>query len=323
MTLHEEQERVQKAVGNSLSYVKEDPWLTQRVLANAKGEEPVVKKITTSMILVFVLLFIAIAAIAAGIIYNQDWYWNNRNSPERDNNPEVYSAVMANMTENPEQYPGEDNLVQIAVQDVSWAQEANVMTFSFKVTPKDPEHYELHSMMNLDEDGVSVDESSTIKTTEDGVDRSEHWLWRTDVDLGMSQGYGHIPGFGPVADMMDDNSKQLLLVDWEGREGTALILDSDEDGKETVKLPLYGSWDTFRTSEGDVYFWAEYDLDWIRRDFEKAYPDRKDEFDKLISRDTLCCELTYKVVEYADGMGGKLHTSGIPGSAKFMVCPKK
>ena len=46
MTLHEEQERVQKAVGNSLSYVKEDPWLTQRVLANAKGEEPVVKKIT-------------------------------------------------------------------------------------------------------------------------------------------------------------------------------------------------------------------------------------------------------------------------------------
>ena len=317
MTLHEEQERVQKAVGNSLSYVKEDPWLTQRVLANAKGEEPVVKKITTSMILVFVLLFIAIAAIAAGIIYNQDWYWNNRNSPERDNNPEVYSAVMANMTENPEQQAGDDSFVQIAVQDVSWAPEANVMTFSFKVTPKDPEHYELHSKMNLDVDGASVDESSSIKTTEDGVDRSEHWLWRTDVDLGMSQGYGHIPGFGPVADMMDDNSKQLLLIDW---EGTDMILDS---GEETVKLPMYGSLDTYRTSEGDVYFWAEFDLEWLRRSFEKAYPDRKDDFDKLITKDTLSCQLTYKVVEYADGMGGKLHTSGIPGSAEFVIHPRK
>ena len=321
MTLHEEQERVQKAVGNSLSYVKEDPWLTQRVLANAKGEEPVVKKITTSMILVFVLLFIAIAAIAAGIIYNQDWYWNNRNSPERDNNPEVYNAVMANMTENPEQHPGEHSLVQIAVQDVSWALEANVMTFSFKATPKEPEHFELHSMLNLDEDGASVDESSSIETTEDGVDRSEHWLWRTDVDLGMSQGYGHIPGFGPVADMMDDNSKQLLLIDWEGT--TDLILDSGEAGEGAVKLPMYGSWDTYRTTEGDVYFWAEYDLDWLRRDFEKTYPDRKDDFDKLISRDTLSCLLTYKVVEYADGMGGKLHTSGIPGSAEFVIHPKK
>ena len=48
MTLHEEQERVQKAVSNSLAHVQEDPWLAQRVLANAKGEEPVVKKISTS-----------------------------------------------------------------------------------------------------------------------------------------------------------------------------------------------------------------------------------------------------------------------------------
>ena len=74
MTLHEEQERVQKAVSNSLAHVQEDPWLAQRVLANAKGEEPVVKKISTSMILVIVLLCLAITAIAAGIIYNQDWW---------------------------------------------------------------------------------------------------------------------------------------------------------------------------------------------------------------------------------------------------------
>ena len=50
MNLHEEQERVQRAVNNSL-YVREDPWLTQRVLANAKGEEPVKRKISLALVL--------------------------------------------------------------------------------------------------------------------------------------------------------------------------------------------------------------------------------------------------------------------------------
>ena len=55
MTLHEEQERVQKAVSNSLSYVREDPWLTQRVLANAKGEKPVKRKFSLALVLSIVL----------------------------------------------------------------------------------------------------------------------------------------------------------------------------------------------------------------------------------------------------------------------------
>ena len=55
MTLHEEQERVQKAVSNSLSFVREDPWLTQRVLANVKGEKNVKKKISAALIFCIVL----------------------------------------------------------------------------------------------------------------------------------------------------------------------------------------------------------------------------------------------------------------------------
>ena len=51
MNLHEEQERVQKAVSNSLSHVQEDPWLTQRVLANAKGEKPMKRKISLALVL--------------------------------------------------------------------------------------------------------------------------------------------------------------------------------------------------------------------------------------------------------------------------------
>ena len=65
MTLHEEQKQVQKAVRSSLSYVKEDPWLAQRVLANVKGEKPV-KKLSATTILVIVLICVmATGALAA------------------------------------------------------------------------------------------------------------------------------------------------------------------------------------------------------------------------------------------------------------------
>ena len=55
MTLHEEQKKVQKAMESTLSGLQEDPWLTQRVLANTKGEEPVKKKLSTALVLCIVL----------------------------------------------------------------------------------------------------------------------------------------------------------------------------------------------------------------------------------------------------------------------------
>ena len=67
MTLHEEQERVQKAVSNSLAHVQEDPWLSQRVLANAKGEEPVKRKVSLALVLCIVL-GIAIIGTACALI---------------------------------------------------------------------------------------------------------------------------------------------------------------------------------------------------------------------------------------------------------------
>lgn len=66
MTLHEEQERVQRAVEHSLAGMKSDPWLTQRVLARAKGEEPV-KKVSAALILVIALMLVTMAVgLAAG-----------------------------------------------------------------------------------------------------------------------------------------------------------------------------------------------------------------------------------------------------------------
>lgn len=67
MTLHDEQNKVQKAMSATLSGLKEDPWLMQRVLANVKGEEPVVKKISSFMIVLTAILILSVtAALAAG-----------------------------------------------------------------------------------------------------------------------------------------------------------------------------------------------------------------------------------------------------------------
>ena len=66
MTLKQEQEKIQKAINASLSGLQTDPWLSQRVLALAKGEKrKVKKKISVSVILVITVLSIACAALAA------------------------------------------------------------------------------------------------------------------------------------------------------------------------------------------------------------------------------------------------------------------
>ncbi len=71
MTLHEEQEKVQKAVSDSFSYLQEDPWLMQRVLANVKGEEPVKKKVSAALVLCIILGLAIIGAAYALISSNK------------------------------------------------------------------------------------------------------------------------------------------------------------------------------------------------------------------------------------------------------------
>lgn len=68
MTLREEQKKVQKAMNTTLSGLREDPFLAQRVLAHQKGEEPVAKKISFTMILAIALVVLSMtAALAAGL----------------------------------------------------------------------------------------------------------------------------------------------------------------------------------------------------------------------------------------------------------------
>lgn len=68
----------------------------------------------------------------------------------------------------------EDDEVQIVIQDVSWAPEANIMTISFKATPKSPNVDELHSMWSLDTDGSYIGEGGSMTVTNDIEDRGMH-----------------------------------------------------------------------------------------------------------------------------------------------------
>ncbi len=66
--LNDEQQKVQNAINHSLSGLQEDPWLAQRVLARAKGEEPMAKKVSGFFVIVCILLSMA-TAVAAGVLY--------------------------------------------------------------------------------------------------------------------------------------------------------------------------------------------------------------------------------------------------------------
>ena len=70
MNLREEQKIVQKAMNTTLSGLQEDPWLTQRVLANAKGEGPVKKRMSLALVLSIVGI-LAVMGTACALFSSQ------------------------------------------------------------------------------------------------------------------------------------------------------------------------------------------------------------------------------------------------------------
>ena len=153
--------------------------------------------------------------------------------------------------------------------------------------------------------------------TEDGEDRAVHWLWRRDIGLGESRGYGQIPGFGPVAAMMDDSSKQMIMLD----PVEVFLVCPDETDSEESAIPLKGSTDMYRTApEGDVWYWAEFDLAWLRQDMEKAFGKEGAETRwEEICKDGMKCRLVYRIVKYLEN--DELEY-GENRSVEFIVRPK-
>lgn len=291
------------------------------VTAAVPGKEEIImkKKISFGMVFAIVLIVLTLTACAAGIIYNQDWYFKNRVHLE----PEIYEDVMKNLVEVDEQTQSEGSLVDVKVQDVSWAREAKMLTVTFRAVPKDPEHYELHSRYDLDTDGCYVGEGGATDPKEDGEDRAIHWLWRVDP-TGDEQSR-----MGPPMEMMDDPGKHLLLI--EGKDVRV------GDGS----LELLGGTDMFRTPEGEVIFEAEYQLDWLDEVFDRqirewadqnsgegedaqAYAEKKitgaQQARETARSGKLPCVVDYTVVEYTEGMDDmELYTGGEHGQVSFVI----
>ncbi|MEI3406490.1 MAG: hypothetical protein V8Q79_07935 [Christensenellales bacterium] len=332
MTLHEEQERVQKAVNHSLSHVQEDSMAHAAGSCTRERRRTYGQKVSLAFILILLVLsVITITALAAGILFSLSLSYQDSVASSgvlarlaRPIQPEsTRLSFMANLTENPEQTQSENSLVDVSVQDVSWTPEAEKLTISFKVSPKNPAQYELHSMWALDTDGAYIGEGGSTTATDDSEDRAMHWLWRSpDTD-----GYTGSLRYGPPMQMMDDSTKKLLLID---RKEITLF-----DGT----LDVSGSSDMLRTPEGDIIFIEEVDLDWLNEEFDQKmkewseqYPDMKDYAEERIHAaqairaklkdEIIPCRLTYSAVEYTEGMDDtQLYTGGEQGFVDFVLRP--
>ena len=103
----------------------EIPAETHRAFLSAAspGKEAKVmkKKISAGLVFALVLVLLAVAAIAAGIGYNLEWWYTERNGVV---DPAAFQAVMDHRVENPEQQQAEDSLVNVSIREISLVPES-------------------------------------------------------------------------------------------------------------------------------------------------------------------------------------------------------
>ena len=298
----------------------EIPAETHRAFLSAAspGKEAKVmkKKISAGLVFALVLVLLAVAAIAAGIGYNLEWWYTERNG-ELD--PAAVQAMMDHRVENPEQQQAEDSLVNVSIREISLVPESGTLDVFIQASVKDPEHDELHSSYALDVDGSYMGPGGDPDPEEDGEDRGVHWMWVSDP-TGEEESR-----IGPVLQVMDDNTKRLLLIECTGV--------TSPEGEHVLGYP---SLDEFRTPEGEVVYVLEYAPEWISTEYDrqqeafgKEYPNMKEYADGKIAeaqaaREKLAegipCVLQYRVVEYTEGMDDEvLYNGGTTGQVEFAV----
>lgn len=64
MNKQKNRELIQASLNSALSGLQDDPWLAQRVIAEAKGDKQVKKKISAGLVFIFALMMIAATALA-------------------------------------------------------------------------------------------------------------------------------------------------------------------------------------------------------------------------------------------------------------------
>lgn len=316
MTEQELRERLNRMTG-------EIPAETHRAFLSAAcpGKEAriVKRKISAGLVFALVLILVTVAAIAAGIVYDLKWWYGERTA---ETDPEFMRKMAENLVAEPEQQQTEDSLVDVKVREVSWMPDEGKLVVSIQATAKDPEHFELHSRLALDVDGAYDPDFEPDMYDEECEGHAEHWLWRENTDPEADERFR----CGPVPQMMDDSSKHLLL--FEGLQLAPL---------ERPELFGYASMDELRTPEGEVLYLFEYSQDWMKQDYDRQmeeyieeYPNMKEYAESQIAkareaRETLngegiSCMLSYRVVEYIEGMDDtELYAGGTEGQVTFAI----
>ena len=103
MNKRKQGETLRHAVDARLSGLEGDPWLAQRILANAKGEVKVKKRISTGVVLVLVLVLVAITALAitlSDLFFKQAATLQDERGNLENWSPEEKLGLIATMAES-------------------------------------------------------------------------------------------------------------------------------------------------------------------------------------------------------------------------------
>lgn len=176
----------------------------QRALSSperTRGETTVKKRIMAVPVLVVLLVLLVGGAAYAAVSEVMNWYYTNR-FDIRERYPEQYETMMNHVITDIPQEQSKDDTIIVRVPEAIWVPEDGTRSISAIAAPINPDEVELHPLWNLDADGSYVGSSYDPDTLEEGSeDRPDHWLWTEK-------------GCGPVLEMMEDPSKQLLLIDF-------------------------------------------------------------------------------------------------------------
>ena len=294
-------ERIKKAIDANLSGLTYNELQRARLVQNAMEEKPVMKKkLSAGLALAIVLVLLGGAALAVGLGTGLTWYYNNRFSAYRQFEPDKYEAIMNSLNDTVPQEEETDELIQIAVQDVAWVPEYDMLTLTLRALSTDPERFELHPYINLDTDGNYMDPNDP-DADEDA--HGEHYLWSEK-------------GFGPVREMMDDPNKELLLIKVSG---------CGIEGMESVSAEDY-----VRLADGSVLIYVECGLSWRHETFDAEqrklaalYPEYREYYEQCIVEaqnarkalqdhpDTVEADLRYSRFPFIDNDDRALYASEV------------
>ena len=259
------------------------------------------------------LIVAAVLALLCGIAYavimqGQAWYYNNRVTAYQEHEPQKHQAIMDSLQIVTRQEQTEGTPVRVTVQDAAWVPQEKLLTVSLRAVETDPQTQELHPMWNLDPDGSYVGDDAEA-LAEDEEARSKHWLLTEK-------------GFGPVREMMNDGSKELLLF-----EADRVLLGTPDNAVEI--LGNGSSMDSFVGEDNAVITVLKIELPWqvmAREDMEEAQKERlvaqaqkaREALSAQADGELSLC-VPYEVFPYVEDDDEALYTGGVKGWVSFRI----